>query len=78
MIGEIVDRMSGGSSSRIVSSLSPARSHRSAAVGSVSPGAPVWDVVADYLRAEKTVRLASLNEPVLKGVSGNLGLGGQT
>ena len=61
--------------------LDPGKSYKVAGwatVGSVSPGAPVWDVVADYLRAEKTVRLASINEPVLKGVSGNLGLGGQT
>ncbi len=46
-----------------------------ATVGAVSPGPAIWDVVADHLRAEKTVRLERLNEPVLKGVGGNPGLG---
>jgi sulfur-oxidizing protein SoxB len=35
---------------------------------------PVSDVVASYLRAEKTVRLARRNRVVLKGVAGNPGL----
>jgi sulfur-oxidizing protein SoxB len=45
-----------------------------ATVGSQAPGAPVWDVVAEYLRAEKTVRVDKLNTPVLKNVTGNLGI----
>jgi hypothetical protein len=30
--------------------------------------------VAEYLRDKKTISKIALNEPVLKGVSGNLGL----
>jgi sulfur-oxidizing protein SoxB len=37
-------------------------------------GKPVSEVVANYLRAEKTVRLARRNRVVLKGVAGNPGL----
>jgi sulfur-oxidizing protein SoxB len=36
-------------------------------------GRPVWDVVAEYLRDAKTVSGIKLNEPVIKGVSGNPG-----
>ena len=45
-----------------------------ATVGSQAPGAPVWDVVAEYLRAEKTIRIDRLNTPVLKNVAGNPGI----
>jgi len=45
-----------------------------ATVGAKSPGPPVWDVVAEYLRAEKTVRVDKLNTPKLRNVSGNPGL----
>ena len=45
-----------------------------ATVDARSPGAPVWDVVADYLRDVQTIELDKLETPVLKGVSGNLGL----
>ncbi len=45
-----------------------------ATVGSQSPGAPVWDIVADYLRREDTVRIEKLNTPKLKNVSGNPGM----
>ncbi len=45
-----------------------------ATVGSKSPGPPVWDVVAEYLRAEKTIRVDKVNTPKLKNVSGNPGL----
>ena len=38
-------------------------------------GKPVWDVVAQYLRAKKTVKISKLNEPKLKNVTGNPGLG---
>ncbi len=45
-----------------------------ATVGSQSPGDPVWDVVARYLRARKSVRIDHLESPVLKNVKGNPGL----
>jgi sulfur-oxidizing protein SoxB len=47
-----------------------------ATVGSQAPGRPVWEVVAEYLRAEKTVRVEKLNNPVLKNVAGNPGISG--
>jgi sulfur-oxidizing protein SoxB len=46
-----------------------------ATVGSKSPGAPIWDVVADYLRREDNASIKKMNTPVLKGVSGNPGIG---
>lgn len=45
-----------------------------ATVGSQSPGPPVWDQVANYLRGQKTVKIKKLNTPKLKGVKGNPGL----
>jgi len=45
-----------------------------ATVGSKSPGAPIWDVVGDYLRSEGTIRIDSIDEPVLRGVQNNPGL----
>jgi len=45
-----------------------------ATVGSQAPGAPVWEVVAEYLRSEKTVRIDKLNNPVLKNVENNPGI----
>jgi sulfur-oxidizing protein SoxB len=45
-----------------------------ATVGSQAPGAPVWDVVADYLREQKTVRIDKLESPTLKNVDGNPGI----
>ena len=45
-----------------------------ATVGSKSPGAPVWDVVGDYLRSKGTISLDSIDEPVLRGVQNNPGL----
>ncbi|MDH3763699.1 MAG: thiosulfohydrolase SoxB [Gammaproteobacteria bacterium] len=45
-----------------------------ATVGSQSPGAPIWDVVADYLRREDTARISKLNTPKLKNVAGNPGI----
>ena len=45
-----------------------------ATVGSESPGPPVWDVVADYLKARKTIRVDRVNTPKLRNVSGNPGL----
>ena len=45
-----------------------------ATVGSQSPGAPIWDVVAGYLRREGNARIKKLNTPKLKNVSGNPGI----
>jgi len=45
-----------------------------ATVGSQSPGAPVWDVVAEYLRANKTVTINKVNTPVLKNMDTNPGV----
>lgn len=45
-----------------------------ATVGSQSPGRPIWDVVADYLRDQKQVKINKLNTPKLIGMSGNPGL----
>jgi sulfur-oxidizing protein SoxB len=45
-----------------------------ATVGSQAPGAPIWEVVAEYLRDVKTVKIDKLNTPKLKGVTGNPGL----
>ena len=46
-----------------------------ASVAQPLDGRPVWDVVAEYLRDKKTISNIALNEPVLKGVAGNPGLG---
>ncbi len=45
-----------------------------ATVGAKSPGAPIWDVVADHLRDKKTINIQKLNEPRLIGVEGNPGI----
>lgn len=45
-----------------------------ATVGSRSPGPPVWDVVADYLRDRKTAGFDKLNTPRLRNVAGNPGI----
>jgi sulfur-oxidizing protein SoxB len=45
-----------------------------ATVGAQSPGEPVWETVATYLRDVKTVKLKKLNTPVLKNVTGNPGI----
>jgi len=37
-------------------------------------GVPIWDVVAEYLRDQKTISKIELNEPTLKNVSGNPGV----
>ncbi len=37
-------------------------------------GEPIWDLMAKYLRAQKTVKPLSLNLPRLKGVDGNPGI----
>ncbi len=45
-----------------------------ATVGSQSPGEPIWETVATYLRDVKTVKVARLNTPKLKNVAGNPGI----
>lgn len=37
-------------------------------------GKPIWDVVAEHLRGQKTVKISALNTPKLKNVQGNPGL----
>lgn len=49
-----------------------------ATVGSKSPGRPIWEVVAEYLRDKKTVKIGKLNTPKLVGVKGNPGISGST
>ncbi len=45
-----------------------------ATVGSQSPGRPIWEVVADYLRDQKQIKIKKLNTPKLVGVEGNPGM----
>ncbi|MET0083926.1 MAG: thiosulfohydrolase SoxB [Sedimenticola sp.] len=49
-----------------------------ATVGSKSPGRPIWEVVGDYLRDKKTVKIEKLNTPKLVGVKGNPGIADYT
>jgi sulfur-oxidizing protein SoxB len=45
-----------------------------ATVGSQSPGEPIWDTVAKYLKAQGTVKIKKLNTPKLVNVAGNPGI----
>jgi len=45
-----------------------------ATVKAQATGKPIWDQVAEYLRAQKTVKIKKLNTPKLVGVKGNPGL----
>ena len=45
-----------------------------ATVGSKSPGPPIWDMVADYLRDQKTIRVGEMDTPRLINVKGNKGI----
>jgi len=45
-----------------------------ATVNSQSTGAPIWDVVADYLRDIQHVSLNKLNTPIIKNMEGNKGI----
>ena len=45
-----------------------------ATVGTASPGRPVWELVADYLRDQKTISLTKVNATKLIGVADNPGL----
>jgi sulfur-oxidizing protein SoxB len=60
--------------------IEPAKTYKVAGWAPVSEeakaagGEPVWDVVARYLRAQRTVKPRSLNLPELQGVAGNPGI----
>ena len=45
-----------------------------ASVAEESPGEPIWDLLARYLRDRKSVAPRKLNVPRLIGVKGNRGL----
>jgi sulfur-oxidizing protein SoxB len=45
-----------------------------ASVAQPLEGRPIWDVVAEYCRNKKAVKISDLNVPKLKGVEGNPGL----
>lgn len=38
-------------------------------------GEPIWDVMARYLRAKKTIPPLTLNVPKVEGAAGNPGIG---
>ena len=44
-----------------------------ATVNAQSPGAPIWEVVAEYLPDRRSARIAKLNTPKLVNVDGNPG-----
>ncbi len=46
-----------------------------ATVGDVSPGRPVWEVVADYLKMKQTISVSKVSEPRVLIKSGNPGIG---
>jgi sulfur-oxidizing protein SoxB len=45
-----------------------------ASVATPREGRPVWDVVADYIRSQDTVKVNKLNVPKIKGITNNPGL----
>ncbi|GAB6043313.1 thiosulfohydrolase SoxB [Endothiovibrio diazotrophicus] len=56
--------------------IDPAKKYSVAGWASVSKpleGNPVWEQVAEYLRAKKTVQVKELNTPAIKGAKGNPG-----
>ena len=58
--------------------IEPGKSYRVAGWASVNEqdGKPIWEVVANYLRREKTAGLQRVNRVALKGVADNPGLAG--
>jgi sulfur-oxidizing protein SoxB len=44
-----------------------------ASVAAPQEGTPIWDVVADYIRERKTVRIGEINVPKITGVDNNPG-----
>lgn len=56
--------------------LQPNKTYKVAGWASVAQpleGTPVWDVVAEYLRSQKTVKIKELNMPKVKGIDNNPG-----
>jgi sulfur-oxidizing protein SoxB len=49
-----------------------------ATVASKAPGPPIWDVVAEYLRDKKVVRIDQVETPRLINVGANPGLADYT
>lgn len=49
-----------------------------ATVGEVSPGPPVWNVIADFLRTKQTVSVNKVNKPQVLIKNGNPGIGNWT
>ena len=49
-----------------------------ATVGSKSPGPPIWDMVAEYLRDQKTISVGDMDTPRLINVKGNKGISDYT
>ncbi|MDD9980796.1 MAG: thiosulfohydrolase SoxB [Gammaproteobacteria bacterium] len=45
-----------------------------ATVNAQSPGPPIWEIVAEYLRDRRSARIARLNTPKLVNVDGNPGI----
>ncbi len=45
-----------------------------ATVGSKSPGPPIWDMVAEYLRDQKTIKVGDMDTPRLINIKGNKGI----
>jgi sulfur-oxidizing protein SoxB len=45
-----------------------------ATVGAKSPGPPIWDVVAEYLRDQKVIKVDQVETPRLINVAGNKGI----
>ncbi len=59
--------------------IDPAKTYKVAGWAPVSEesknaGAPVWEVVAEYLRDIKTIKPVQLNLPTLKGAAKNPGI----
>jgi sulfur-oxidizing protein SoxB len=56
--------------------LQPSKTYKVAGWASVAQpleGTPIWDVVAEYLRSKKTIKITELNMPKVKGVANNPG-----
>jgi sulfur-oxidizing protein SoxB len=49
-----------------------------ATVGSKSPGPPIWDMVAEYLRDKKTIKVDEIDTPRLINTAGNKGIADYT
>ena len=43
-------------------------------MGSKAPGRPIWEIVADYLRLKREIKIEKLNTPKLLNVEGNPGI----